>query len=312
MDWDNLRIFLAVARSGQFLRAGRQLRLDHATVARRVNALETALNARLFERGPAGCALTAAGARLMETAERVESEILQAQGALADSALAFAGTVRIGAPDGVGTWYLLPRLARLLDAHPGLHIQLVPLPRAFSLAKREADLAITVDPPEDGRQHLVKLTNYTLGLYAAESYLHHQAPIAALADLAAHRVVTYVPDLIFTPSLDYLGDLGLPAGPRFECASVIGQMEAVRAGIGVGILHNYAVGPGDGLVRLLPERTLMRTYWLTAHSDVRDLARVRLVHDFILDVARADRTLFAPPDRLAGTAPATRTAARRT
>lgn len=310
MDWDNLRVFLAVARAGQFLRAGRQLRMDHATVARRVNALELGLSAKVFERGPTGCTLTGAGARLLAAAERMESEMLQAQGALTDSALAFSGTVRIGAPDGIGTYYLLPRLGTLLADHPALQIQLVPLPRAFSLAKREADLAITIDPPEDGRQHLVKLTDYALGLYASPSYLHQHGPISTLADLAAHRIVTYVQDLIFTPSLDYLGELGVPAGPRFECASVIGQLEAVRAGIGVGILHNYAAEQSRDLVRLLPDKTIMRTYWLTAHSDVRDLARVRLVHEFILANARADRGLFAPPALAAAAAP-TRTATRR-
>lgn len=310
MDWDNLRVFLAVARSGQFLRAGRQLRLDHATVARRINALESALSAKLFERGPAGCTLTASGSRLLESAERMESEMLQAQGVLTGSAMSFSGPVRIGAPDGIGTYYLLPRLARLLEEHPALQIELVPLPRTFSLAKREADLAITIDPPEDGRQHVVKLAENLLGLYASADYLRRHPAITETADLAAHRVVTYVPELLFTPSLDYLGEFGVPAGPRFECASVIGQLEAVRAGIGVGILHVFAAGQYDDLVRILPHKTVLRTYWLTTHSDVRDLARVRLVHDFILNTARADRALFTPA-ALALAAPATRTASRR-
>ncbi|MGL4323020.1 MAG: LysR family transcriptional regulator [Beijerinckiaceae bacterium] len=310
-DWDNIRIFLAVARTGQFLRAGRQLRIDHATVSRRINALEDALQARLFERGPSGCALTPAGTRFLESAERMESEMLRAQGALADSTLAMGGTVRIGAPDGFGTYYLLPRLAGLLDDHPALQVQLAPLPRTFSLAKREADLAITIDAPEDGRQHMVKLTDYALGLYASADYLRQHPAITEMADLATHRIVTYVRDLIFTPSLDYVSELGVPSGPRFECASVIGQLEAVRAGIGIGILHVYAAEQTHALVRLLPERAVTRTYWLTTHSDVRDLARVRLVHDFILDNARADRALFQPTPSFASPASATKTTVRR-
>ncbi|MGL5733819.1 MAG: substrate-binding domain-containing protein, partial [Beijerinckiaceae bacterium] len=236
-------------------------------------------------------------------------ETLRAHAALTDSALSFAGTVRIGAPDGIGTYYLLPRLRPLLDAHPDLQIQLVPLPRTFSLAKREADLAIAIDAPEDGRQHVVKLTDYALGLYAAADYLRLHPPVETLADLARHRIITYVRDLLFTPSLDYLGELGVPAGPRFECASVIGQFEAVRAGIGVGMLHVYAAEGSPDLVRLLPDKAVDRTYWLTTHSDVRDLARVRLVHDFILDKARADRALFAP--RIASPAPPPKIAARK-
>lgn len=292
MDWDHTRIFLAVARSGQLLAAARRLGLDQATVTRRINGLERDLGVKLLERSPTGSTLTAAGERFLESAERIESEMLRAQSALTDSAVSIAGTVRIGAPDGVGTWYLLPRLAPLLAEHPELHVQLAPLPRAFSLAKREADLAITIDRPEESRQRVVKMTDYSLGLYASRDYARRHPPIAVIGDLAGHRIVTYVRDLLFSPALDYLDELNIPAGPRFECASVIGQLEAVRAGIGLGVLHVYAAENDPDFVRILPERTVNRTYWLTTHADVRDVARVRLVHEFILSSARRDRALF--------------------
>lgn len=294
MDWDHARIFLAVARTGQLLAAARRLGLDHATVTRRINALEGRLGVRLFDRSPSGSTLTAAGERFRESAERIESEILRAQGALTDNAVSMAGTVRIGAPDGVGVYYLAPLLAELLVAHPELHIQLAPLPRVFSLAKREADLAVTIDKPEDGRQRIVKLTDYDLGLYASRDHARAHPPVRAVADLAGRRIVTYVRDLLFSPALDYLGELGAPEGPRFECASVIGQLEAVRAGVGVGVLHVYVADRDPDLVRLLPERVLRRTYWLAMHEDVRDVPRVRLLRDFILAAARRDRALFTP------------------
>ncbi|MBN9063794.1 MAG: LysR family transcriptional regulator [Rhizobiales bacterium 65-9] len=297
MDWDHARVFLAVARSGQMLAASRRLGLDQATVTRRINGLERDLGAKLLERSPAGSSLTAAGERFLQSAERIESEMLRAQGELTDSAVSIAGTVRIGAPDGVGTWYLLPLLAPLLAQHPDLHVQLAPLPRAFSLAKREADLAIMVDPPDEGRQRIVKLTDYSLGLYASRDYARRHAPIEAPADIASHRVVSYVRDLLFSSALDYLDELNIPAGRRFECASVIGQLEAVRAGIGVGVLHDYAAQRDPDFVRLLPDRAVRRTYWLVTHADVRDVARVRLVHDFILASARRDRALFAAGGR---------------
>lgn len=293
-DWDHARVFLAVARSGQLLAAAKRLGLDHATVSRRINALERGLNVKLFERGPSGSALTAAGERLLASAERMESELLRAQSALTDSALAVAGTVRIGAPDGIGVWWLLPRLPQLLAQHPGLHVQLVPLPRTFSLARREADLAVVIDKPEEGRQRVVKLADYALGLYAARDYLDRRPPIATVADLSAHRIVTYVRDLLFSPALDYLDEFGAPEGPRFECASVIGQFEAVRAGIGVGALHVYAARRDANLARVLPDRAVTRTYWLATHADARDVARVRLVHDFIMASAKRDRALFMP------------------
>ncbi|MCA3635047.1 MAG: LysR family transcriptional regulator, partial [Methylobacterium sp.] len=106
MDWDNARIFLAVARSGQFLAAARQLGLDHATVARRVSALEKTLGSALFERRTTGCVPTPAGERFLASAERIEAEMLSAQADLAATGLDVSGTVRIGAPDGFGTLFL--------------------------------------------------------------------------------------------------------------------------------------------------------------------------------------------------------------
>ncbi len=133
MDWDNARVFLAAARAGQFLAAARALGVDHATVARRVGALESKLGARLFDRRTTGCVLTAAGERFMAAAERIEAEMLRAQSEISTDD-AIAGTVRIGAPDGFGTFFLAGRLGRFAAAHPRLTLQLAPMPRVFSLS----------------------------------------------------------------------------------------------------------------------------------------------------------------------------------
>ena len=105
--------------------------------------------------------------------------------------------------------------------------QLVPLPRAFSLAKREADIAVTIDRPVEGRLTVKKLTDYSLSLFASKSFLEAH-PALAEGDLAGVRVVAYVPDLIFSPALDYLDEFGLSENPKFECAGMLGQIEAVR------------------------------------------------------------------------------------
>ena len=139
LDWDNARIFLAVARTGQMLGAARKLGLDHATVSRRIATLETALGVKLIERRTNGCALTATGETFLASAEKIETEMLRAQAALSGADVAISGNVRVGAPDGFGTFVLARHLSALMDEHPGLNVQLVPLPRAFSLAKREAD-----------------------------------------------------------------------------------------------------------------------------------------------------------------------------
>src|ERR1700760_1857801 len=251
MEWDRIRIFLAVARSGQMLAAARHLGLNHATVGRQITALEDELQAKLLERHVNGCTLTAAGEAMLATAEKVESEFLQFESGLAGNIDAIRGTVRVGAPDGLGNYFLAPKLAELSGRHSDLLIQLVPLPRSFSLSRREADIVITLDRPAHGNLIVQKLTDYTLSLYASDAYLEKNPPIRHADDLKDHLFITYVDDLIYTPGLDYGREFAAKMPRRFECGSMVGQMEAVRAGSGVAILHDYVAHAIPGLSRVL-------------------------------------------------------------
>src|SRR5690349_11411804 len=118
MNWDDVRIFLAVARAGQILGAAKRLDLNHATVSRRIAGLEAALAAKLFRRLTTGSELTPAGERFLAIAERMEAEMLAARAEVAGEGDAVSGTVRIGAPDGFGVAFLAPRLGPLTERHP--------------------------------------------------------------------------------------------------------------------------------------------------------------------------------------------------
>jgi DNA-binding transcriptional LysR family regulator len=291
-DWDDLRFFLAVARAGRLTAAARQLEADHTTVSRRISSLETSLKAKLFERSPQGYTLTEPGERLLAKAEAMETQALAVASELGGADLALTGTVRIGAPDGIGTYFLAPELGTLAERHPGLTLQLVALPRTFSLSKREADIAVTLEQPTEGRLVSRKLTDYRLRLYASKEYLNRHGPVTELADLSGKTLVTYVADLLYSPVLDYFSALEKHTARRFECASVVAQLEAVRAGVGIGILHDYAVRQFPELQVVLPEVSYLRTYWLVTHADVRNLRRVEEVYSFILSRVRANRGLF--------------------
>ena len=292
MNWDDVRIFLAVARSGQILAASRRLGLNHATLSRRLTGLEEALATRLFIRRTNGCELTAEGQTFLASAERMETEMLSAQARLGRTDAAIAGTVRIGAPDGFGVWFLAPRLGTLMERHPLLKIQLVPVPRSFSLSSREADLAITLERPEQGRLVSVKLTDYTLGLYASPAYaLAHGLPDNAEA-LKAHRRIGYVDDLIFSQSLNFTAEVMRNWDAGFEISSAIGQTEAVRSGAGIGILHDYIARNDADFIRVMPEVTISRAYWTIFHESARDLARVRIVADFLQEIVRAEKDIW--------------------
>ena len=173
----------------------------------------------------------------------------------------------------------------------------MPTPRSFSLSRREADIAVMVGRPERGRLVARKLTDYTLGLYAAKAYLAtHPAP-ATPADLAAHRLVGYVDDLIPAPALNYAAEFLRGWSSHLEISSAIGQLEAVRAGAGIGALHDYLARPHADLVRILPEQRATRSYWTAIHENLRDVARVRAAADFLTAIVREAQADFvlAPP-----------------
>ncbi len=292
MNWDDVRMFLAVARSGQILAASRRLGVNHATLSRRITALEESLQTRLLIRRTNGCELTPEGEVFSRAAERMETEMLAAQSDIGRVDSAVAGTVRIGAPDGFGVAFLASRLGALTRRYPALKIQLVPVPRAFSLSQREADIAITIERPEQGRLISSKLTDYTLGLYASRSYLAEAGMPEAVEVLREHRLIGHVDDLVYSASLAYSGEVMRGWDSSFEISSAIGQTEAVRAGFGVGILHDYIARQHDELVRVLPEIVIRRAYWTTYHESARELVRVRTVVSFLQELIDENRQIF--------------------
>lgn len=292
VNWDHIRVFLAVARAGQFVAAARQLKVDHATVGRRITALERGLNARLLARRTTGVLLTAAGQKLLTAAERMETEFLQAQAALTDTAVELSGVVRIGAPDGFSTYYLAPRCTAFVERHPAITVQLVPSPQVVPLAKREVDIAVVIQKPEAGRFVTRKLTDYALGIFAVRSYLDRHGTPKEVGDLHDHRLVGYVDEYAYSSALNYVRELYGDTPTTFQCASAIGQLEAVRAGLGLGVVHRFIAERHPELVPVLPERQATRAYWIVEHEDTRGLGRIRAVHDFIVQAIEADRSRF--------------------
>ncbi|PZU88525.1 MAG: LysR family transcriptional regulator [Shinella sp.] len=292
MNWDDVRMFLAVARSGQILSASRRLGVNHATLSRRITALEEALQTRLLVRRTNGCELTPEGEVFSRAAERMETEMLAAQSDIGRVDSAVAGTVRIGAPDGFGVAFLASRLGELTRRYPALKIQLVPVPRAFSLSQREADIAITIERPEQGRLISSKLTDYTLGLYASRSYLEEAGMPETVEALREHRLIGHVDDLVYSASLAYTGEVMRSWDSGFEISSAIGQTEAVRAGFGIGILHDYIARQHGELVRVLPDVIIRRSYWTTYHESARELVRVRTVVSFLQELVDENRQIF--------------------
>ncbi|BCG85254.1 MULTISPECIES: LysR family transcriptional regulator [unclassified Mesorhizobium] len=291
MNWDDVRIFLAVARAGQILGAARRLELNHATVSRRIAALEDALRTKLFRRLTTGSELTPAGERFLDIAERMEGDMIAARSTIAGED-DVSGTVRIGAPDGFGVAFLARRLGELTALHRELTIQLVPVPRSFSLSRREADIAITVERPTEGRLVAGKLVDYSLGLFASRTYADANGLPKTAAELGQHTLIGYVPDLIVSPSLDYAAEFSTDWRTSFAISSALGQAEAVRAGAGIGILHTFVARSMPELVAVDVVAPIRRAYWLVYHESVRPLRRIQIVASFITKAVERERSLF--------------------
>ncbi|MGP9805609.1 LysR family transcriptional regulator [Paracoccus sp. NSM] len=287
MDWDDLRIFLAVARTESLSGAGRRLGMDASTVGRRVARLEGAVGAPLFLKTPQGYALTAEGARLVAPAEAAEQAAAAAAEAISQEA-GITGQLRIGAPDGCAN-YLLPQVARdLCAAHPGLEVQIVALPRVVNLTRREADMAIAVSPPDTGRLMVQRLADYRLHLAGHVDYLARHPALRGLDDLRGHRMIGYIPDMIFDRELDYLSATGVEVA-QISSNSVAVQMQAVRAGAGLGIVHDFAIPFAPGVRRVLTDRiALRRSFWLIRHADDRASRRLSLLADALAQGIRAE------------------------
>lgn len=291
--WDDLQFFLAVARTGQLSTAARRLRTSHATVSRRIDRLEFALKVKLFERNPRGYVLTSMGQRFIETAERIERETEQLQLDINDGLTVQRGVVRLSTLEGFGNFFLADRLTSFAANYPNVSLELVAIQQIMSLSRKEADISVALAAPKAGPYHSEVLTPYTLHVYGARSYLAKHPPITNRSDLAAHRFIGYIEDMIFAPGLDYLGELQTGLRAHFQSSSILAQLKAVRQGLGLCVLPHYMAREEPELeIVLAGEIELKRTYWLVCHRDMLAVPRVRAVREFLLQIARENRNCF--------------------
>ena len=292
-NWDDLRYFLAVARTGTLTAAAVQTGTEHTTVARRILALEEGLDRRLFHKSNLGYALTEAGEALLGTAETMESAFVSGSAA-GGTGRSVSGTVRIGAPDGFGSVFLAPRMHRLTQAHPGLEVEIMATARIFSLSKREADIVVSLSAPQQARVVTRRLTDYRLFVYGSKGYLDAAEPIRTVADLGRHPFVSYIEDMLFARELNYLNVIGPGASARLRSTNLLAQVHATLAGAGLCIVPGFIAAAHPGLVPVLPDAlSLTRAFHMHIHEDHRKAAHIREVAAFIVGAVEAAQALFS-------------------
>lgn len=281
MNWDDLKVFLAVVRQPKLDQVSTRLSMDATTISRRLRRLEASLGLTLFERTRRGHLLTPAGEALSKQVEAIDSLALDiiSQSELTGAA---SGRVRLGVPEGVGTFVIAPALSKFGRDFPDIKVDLIALSGFVSVPKREADMSLLLKRPDAGRLKIRRLADYSLGLFGSTDYLERSAQIQSLCDLRKHALVGYVDDLIYADELRYFSE-ALPDHALGLCStSISAQMQMLTNGAGVGILPRFMADTQPNLVHLLPDVfSIKRTFWLAVHEDVAVLERNRRLSNFL-------------------------------
>jgi DNA-binding transcriptional LysR family regulator len=274
-QWDDVRYFLALSRTRSLSGAARELRVDHATVGRRLAALEDRLGAKLFDRTPEGFAITAAGQAILSECEAMESSAAEVNRLVAGHDARLSGVVRVATTEVLARLVVVPAAAALRRRHAELQVDVVSGPRPVDVARREADIALRFNRPDDPGLVCRKLGEFALAVYASRDYLSAHGRSSRLEE---HASVSY----LGTPSW-FREALGASQVVFFSNSAFV-QMKAVVDGVGIGLLACAQADSDPALTRLNPdEPPVRRPIWLVTHQDLRRIAKIRLVSNAIAD-----------------------------
>ena len=280
IEWNDLRLVLAVCRHGTLSGAARELGVNHSTVFRRIGAIEEKISVRLFERLPSGYVMTEAGEAMLESAERVETEVFNLSRKLVGGDLRLNGNLRVTAPDALTIEILMPYIARFCRTYPGIELDLTVENGFLDLSQREADVAIrSTDTPPDmaiGR----RLCQLGATVYASKQYLDENPDL----DITQYTWLMPQKGLDWFSANQWLARKYPAALVTFRSNTLLGLYEAVKYGMGVAPLPFFLGDPEVGFKSiLLPPKEFASELWLLTHPDLRRTARVRVFVDFMTE-----------------------------
>jgi DNA-binding transcriptional LysR family regulator len=285
MEWNDLKHFLAVARSGSLSEAARVLKTSPATVGRRIAALEDQLGARLFDRAQTGYALTEIGEAIRHKAEDVEESVLSVEREAFGGDLRATGKVRVATAEDIATFVIAPNLAEFRRSYPGIVLEIVAGWDVVNLTRREADIAIRTVRPTQVDVAIRQIGVWNCAVYVSKDYASKHNLSAELNDFREIEIISWTDESTFRGG-DWFVNHARDAPVVFAANSRHIQYAACKAGLGAAILPCLAADHDPSLVQLLPpERVRSIDLWLVAHQDLVRTARVRAVLDFLADIA---------------------------
>ncbi len=281
LDWNDLRFFLAIARHGSTIAAGKALRISQSTVQRRLAALEKSLGRKLVTRTAAGYRLTDFGTELRPYAEGVEAAIADLERRAGNAGQEEAGVVRVTCPEPI-VQRMTPLIARFHAEHPRIRVEFVMSDKYLDLAKGEADVAFRSGDTDDelvGR----KIADSVWAVYASRSYVERRGKPESVTDLAKHPLVALDESMSKHRVALWLKDAAPNAAIVARNNSVLGLMYAVKSGVGIGPLPTAVAESELDLVRVLgPIPELARSWRLLTHPDLRRSPRIAAFFDFVM------------------------------
>lgn len=282
-DWGDLKFFLAAARTGSTLAASRELGVNQTTVARRIAALEAALNARLFDRNQDGYRLSAAGAAILAQAERVAVEADTLARLLQQRSRELSGVIRVTTPEALANMLLTPLLSEFMELYPDIRVEVIAVDAKLDLARGEADVALRAGRmPTDAGVVVRKLTECPWALYASASYVEKFGLPKSAGDLNDHLVIGGNGWLATAEPFAWLAKAAPRAKVRSVASTLINSLYAIKAGHGVGPLPCLMASVEADLVECIPLRELQYHYYLVTRESLKDVPHVRALNDFIV------------------------------
>lgn len=289
LNWNDLRIFLTVARSKTLSSAAKQLAVDDSTVSRRITHLEYHLNSALLERDYQGIHLTPQGERLLQHVEEMERAALSLIESVSNTVSETHGRVRVASMEGIATLYLAGQFATLKARHPSLQVELVTSSTMIHVNRREADIFLSFFPLEARGLDALPIGEFSLYLYASKSYLTQNGCPKSKKDLINHDFISYINDLIQLDTVRWLDEAISQPNIVFCSTSMLSQMYAAAAGMGIVMLPNFAHAENLGLVKILYDQmTVSRTLWMSVHQDLRYTRRIKTTMSFLYEIFKKD------------------------
>ncbi|NBB10113.1 LysR family transcriptional regulator [Pseudomonas sp. SLFW] len=288
LSWDDLRIFMHVARCENLSKAGKQLKVDQSTVSRRLNHLEYSLGFSLFERGNTGLQLNDQGTRLLAQVELMGAGFSGLLDELYTGTNEIAGRVRVGTMEGLASLYLTRQIPRLQALHPNVTLELVTSTHQLQVTRREADVFLGFFEPKGHGFHSERLASFELNLYASDDYIA-QKGLPDAQNLAEHDFVGYVEELIEISAVRWLDDLIQKPNIVFYSNSMLSQMFAAAAGVGLVMLPSFSEAERFGLRKIeLTTPAITRELWLSVHQDLRYIARIKTMTAYLTRLFKND------------------------